>query len=248
VTGLLRNGFGATSDSSFTHYQQQLAKSWLRGRYWGEAIALNSAQVDDLPEWDDLPDGVKHFFKLLHLLSQPGAQFFTIRLDLLIGEKALAAARGPVDWLANKIKRALESVGAPADQIAFALEFAPKQAKTLHRLHIHGALCIPTELLKNASEALREALAPDYILHGSNAAVRFETPAKVGDVAKYVVKESGITKARIVQTLSRGSAVKGSSPLRASAKATSGGRTIYNSLREKLFGRPDAVGVSTNAV
>lgn len=87
------------------------------------------------------------------------------------------------------------------------------------------------------TEALREALAPDYILHGSNAAVRFETPAKFGDMAKYVVKESGITKARIIQTLNSGSALKGSSPLQASANATSGGRTIHNSLREILYGR-----------
>ncbi|RJG12602.1 hypothetical protein D3879_04760 [Pseudomonas cavernicola] len=243
ITGILSTDFGAISNSPFTHFQQKLARDWLRTRYWGEVIILNPPQVDDLPEWDDLPADVKHFFKLSYLLSQPGAQFFTIRLDPSIGEKALAAPRGPSDWLADKIKRALESVGVPADQIAFVLEFAPKQAKTLHKLHIHGALCIPAEMLERASEALKKALAPEYTHHGRNKAVMLEAPRKVADVAKYVVKESKITKDRIIRLLNQLHATnhgKGANPHRASEIATAGGRAIYTNLRSSLFGKQEA--------
>ncbi|MGH8379753.1 hypothetical protein [Pseudomonas sp.] len=243
ITGLLSTGFGAISHYPFSQYQQQLARSWLRSRYWGQAIILNPPQVDDLPEWDDLPADVKHFFKLSYLLSQPGAQFITIRLSPQIGEKALAAPRGPADWLANKIKRALKSVGIPADHIAFALEFAPKQAKTLHKLHIHGAACIPVEMRRQVSEALTDALAPDYKQHGTNEAVRLEAPEKAGDVAKYVVKESKITKNRIIRLLNQNRSNNhgnGASPHRASELATAGGRAIYNDLRGSLFGNQEA--------
>lgn len=244
AAGLRRNGFGAISNYPFAHIQQLFAKSWLRSRYWGGAIALNSAPVDDLPDWDDLPADVKHFFKLLHLLNQPGAQFFTIRLDPSIGERALAAARGPADWLADKIKRALESVGVSADQIAFALEFAPKQARTLHRLHIHGALCVSAEMLGRVAKALVDALAPEYKHHGTNAAIKLEAPAKVRDVAKYVVKESGITKNRLIRLLNQNNATdhpKGANPHRASTSATAGGRMLYNDLRSALFSKQEAV-------
>lgn len=240
VSGLLNSEFGAIGDYPSNHYQQQSARSWLRSRYWGQAITLNPPKVNDLLEWDDLPADVKHFFKLSHLLSQPGALFITIRFDPEIGEKALRSARGPADWLAYKIKRALESVGIPADQIAFALEFAPGQAKTLHKLHIHGALCIPVEMLERASEALTAALAPKYKQHGTNSAVKLETPEKVGDVAKYVVKESRLTKDRVIRLLNQyhnSNTNKGSNPHRASAIATAGGRAIYNNLRDSLFGK-----------
>ncbi|MNF52632.1 hypothetical protein D3C84_339840 [compost metagenome] len=212
---------------------------------------MNPPQVDDLPEWDDLPADVKHFFKLSNLLSQPGALFITTRLDPSIGEKALQSARGPADWLADKIKRALESVGIPADQIAFALELAPKQAKTLHKLHIHGALCIPAEMLEQASEAITAALAPEYKQHGTNAAVRLDTPNKVGDVAKYVVKESVITKDRIIRLRSQlraSSDGKGANPHRATEIATTGGRTLYSNLRRSLFGNQEAFHKATQEI
>ncbi|WP_202370611.1 hypothetical protein [Pseudomonas sp. MWU318] len=238
IAGFLSIGFGAISYYPLSQYQRQLARSWLRSKYWGRAIILNPSRVVDLPEWDDLPADVKHFFKLSYLLSQPGTQFVTIRLDARIGEKALAAPRGPADWLANKIKRALESVAIPLNHIAFALEFAPKQARTLHKLHIHGALRIPSEMAKIASIALTKALAPDYKQHGTNEAVRLESPSKAGDIAKYVVKEYKITKERIIALQDQGRAnnhINGANPLRASEAVTVGGRSIYDCLRRSLL-------------
>lgn len=135
------------SSSASTKLIKDITRSWLRSRYWGDAMILSDTldlpSPDSLPEWKRLPAEVAQFFKLMHALNQPDAVFLTSRLDPNIGELALHSERGPCDWLAERITRALRNIGLHAEHMAFSIEFAPKQAKTLHRLHIHGALCIP---------------------------------------------------------------------------------------------------------
>lgn len=47
-------------------------------------------------------------------------------------------------------------------ELAFNLEFNHTGNTENHPLHIHGALCIPEDSVKEVSEALRKALEMDY--------------------------------------------------------------------------------------
>jgi hypothetical protein len=213
-------------------------RSWLKARYWGEAMILSATHYlpppSSLPSWKALPSEVAQFFKLLFVLEHPDAVFATIRLDPEIGDSALEAKRGPCDWLAERLARALRETGVTAEHIAFSVEFAPRQARTLHRLHIHGAIRIPEDLRDQALAAVKKALAPSYTSHGKNQAVIFEEPRKATDVARYAPKEAAFrTEHRIIAV--RGGK-RGSSAHRASQAATAGGRRAYESLNQLLYG------------
>lgn len=146
-----------------------------------------------LPDWAKaLRNDLKQFFRLLHLASQPSAQTMSIRLDHDIATAALAAPRGPADYLADTIKRTLKKLGLETE-MAFNLEFIHGASKENHSLHIHGVFCIPDKRIPDVTEALRVALAPDYRARWSNVAVLIEPPQSVSCWAAYCVKEHGIT-------------------------------------------------------
>lgn len=229
-----------SSPTSSTHTKliKDTIRSWLRARYWGDAMILADTYhlpaPDSLPQWKALPAEVAQFFKLLFVLEHPDAVFVTIRLDPDIGERALASPRGPCDWLAERVNRALRKAGVNPEYLAFSIEYAPRQAKTLHRLHIHGAMRIPIDLRHNAAEALKEALAPAYTTHGKNQAIKLEKPWKTTDVARYAPKEAAFkTEHRLV--IARGGK-RGSSAHRAAETATIGGRSAYRQLSEIVYG------------
>lgn len=186
-----------------------------------------------LSEWKRLPADAAQFFKLLHVLAQPNAVFVTCRLDPEIGEQALRAERGPCDWLAERIRLALRGIGLPTEHMAFNIEFAPGQAKTLHRLHIHGALCIPADSRAQAIDEIKKVLAPAYKTHGRNVAVKIEEPQSAPDVARYIPKEARITEPRILKARGR---KKGASAHRASEAATAGGRAAYQAMNQLVYG------------
>lgn len=220
-----------------TKFTKGLVRSWLKSRYWGDAMILSDVldlpSPSTLPKWNNLPADAAQFFKLLHVLNQPNAVFMTCRLDLDIGEQALHAERGPCDWLAERITRALRSIGLPAEYMAFCIEFAPGQAKTLHRLHIHGAFCIPADSRAQAMDEIKKVLAPAYKTHGRNVAVKIEEPHSAPDVARYIPKEARITEPRILKARSP---KKGASAHRASQAATVGGRTTYLAMNQLVYG------------
>jgi hypothetical protein len=225
--------------SANTKYIKGLIRSWLKSRYWGQAMILDGTHhlppPSSLPKWRALPPEVAQFFKLLFVLEDPDAIFVTIRLDQNIGDDALDALRGPCDWLADRIKRALREVGCNYKHLAFCIEYAPGKAKTLHRLHIHGAMRIPPERRNAALAALKSALAPNYKTHGKNHAVKFEEPRKATDVARYAPKEAALTEGRILSARGK---KRGSSAHRASQAATAGGSEAYLSLNRFLYGNP----------
>lgn len=228
-----------STGSEKTKFMKGIIKSWLKSRYWGRAMVLSDTldlpQPDSLAKWRMLPSEVAQFFKLLFVLHQTNAVFISSRLDVAVGEQALTSKRGPSDWLAGRINRALSEIQVPTDFVAFSIEFAPKQAKTLHRLHIHGCCCIPEEKRKQAEDVLKKLLAPDYKTHGKNVAVKIERPRKNTDVARYAPKEAAITELRIRKA--RGCKL-GSSAHRASARATRGGQEAYEMMNKFLHGNP----------
>ena len=64
-----------------------------------------------LPDWSkNLSKDIKQFFRLRHLLSQPNAHTISIRLGHKIAEAALSAPRGPADYIAGVIMRALKAL------------------------------------------------------------------------------------------------------------------------------------------
>lgn len=229
------------TSSADTKFTRALVRSWLRSRYWGDAMILSD--VLDLPwpstlsEWKYLPADAAQFFKLLHVLAQPNAVFVTCRLDPDIGEQALHAKRGPCDWLDGRIKQALRGIGLPTEHMTFNIEFTPGQAKTLHRLHIHGAFCIPVDRRAQAADEIKKVLAPAYKTHGRNVAVKIEEPQSAPDVARYIPKEARITEPRIRKA--RGSKEgAGAGAHRASKAATSGGRAAYQAMNQLVYGNP----------
>lgn len=220
-------------------FVRRIVKDWLKSRYWGQAMILDSTHhlptPDSLPEWNRLPSDVAQFFKLIAVLHHPDAIFATIRLDIDIGERAIQAKQGPCSWLAERITRALASAGIDSTHIAFSIEFAPKQAKTIHRLHIHGALHIPAHLREQAKKALKQALAPQYVPHGTNEAIQLQEPHSTPDVARYIPKDEAPTQNKL-KRLRRTKA--GSGAHRSTSEATRGGQQKYSSIKQFVSGNP----------
>lgn len=218
---------------------RRMVKDWLKSRYWGQAMILDSTHhlppPDSLPDWNRLPSDVAQFFKLIAVLHHPDAIFATIRLDIDIGERAIHAKQGPCSWLAERITRALASADIDSTHMAFSIEFAPKQAKTIHKLHIHGALHIPAHLREQAKEALKQALAPLYAQHGTNEAIQLEEPHRAPDVARYIPKDETPTQNKL-KRLRRTKAGNGAH--RSTSEATRGGQQNYSSIKQFISGNP----------
>lgn len=151
----------------------------------------------ELPDWAKFVSAeMKQYFRLHLLCAKPEAKTITIRLDHDSAEAALAAPRGPANYLAEIIKRTLTKLGIETD-LAFSLEFNHTGSTENHPLHIHGAFCIPDDRLKEVSEALRSALAEGYRQRYKNLAVHTERPRSAHWWASYCIKEYIITAGRL---------------------------------------------------
>lgn len=147
----------------------------------------------ELPDWAKFVSPVmKQYFRLHLLCIKPNAKTVTIRLDHDSAEAALVAQRGPANHLAGVIKRALRKLGIETE-LAFSLEFNHTGNTENHPLHIHGALCIPDDRMREVSEALRKALALGYRQRYTNLAVHIEKPLSAHWWAAYCIKEYFIT-------------------------------------------------------
>lgn len=151
----------------------------------------------ELPDWAKfVSPEMKQYFRLHLLCTKPDAKTITIRLDHRTADAALAAPRGPANYLADIIKRTLAKLGIETE-LAFNLEFNHAGSTENHPLHIHGALCISEDRIKEVSEALRKALALGYRQRYKNLAVHIEKPRSTYWWATYCIKEYGISASRL---------------------------------------------------
>jgi hypothetical protein len=151
----------------------------------------------ELPEWAKfVSPEMKQYFRLHLLCTKPDSKAITSRLDHDSAEAALAAPRGPANYLADIIKRNLAKLGIETD-LALNLEFNHTGRTENHPLHIHGALRIPESMVKEVSEALRNSLAESYRQRYGNVAVLIEAPRSAHWWAAYCIKEYTATAGRL---------------------------------------------------
>lgn len=159
--------------------------------------------IGELPEWAKfVSPEMKQYFRLHLLCTKPDAKTITIRLGHDSAEAALAAPRGPANYLAEIIKRTLVNLGIDTE-LAFSLEFNHTSSTENHPLHIHGAFCIPDNRLKEVLKALRKALAQGYRQRYKNLAVDVERPRNPQWWAAYCIKEYVLTAIRLEATRGR---------------------------------------------
>ena len=178
----------------------------------------------ELPDWAKFvrPE-IKQFFRIFKLCTKPYAKTITIRLDHETAEAALAAPRGPANYIAEIIKRTLAKLGITTDQ-AFNIEFIHTGRTENHPAHIHGALCIPDDRVYEVTKALREALADGYRQRYNNLAVHIEAPRSARSWAIYCVKEYDITASRLT-----GERLRKTSPDYATQRLTRQAQELYES-------------------
>lgn len=151
----------------------------------------------ELPGWAKfVSPEMKQYFRLHLLCTKPDAKTITIRLDHDSAEAAMAALRGPANYLAEIIKRILVKLGIHTE-LALNLEFNHTGSTENHPLHLHGAFCIPEDRVDEVSEALRTALALDYRQRYKNLAIHIERPRSARWWATYCIKEYNITACRL---------------------------------------------------
>lgn len=159
--------------------------------------------IGELTDWAKfVSPEMKQYFRLHLLSTKPDAKTITIRLDHDSAEAALAAPRGPANYLAEIIKRTLAKLGIDTD-LAFNLEFNHSNRTENHPLHIHGAFCIPDNRVEEVSEALRKALAQGYRQRYKNLAAHVERPRNAQWWAAYCIKEYVLTAIRLEATRGR---------------------------------------------
>ncbi|MNJ23940.1 hypothetical protein D3C77_183410 [compost metagenome] len=162
-----------------------------------QKLAQSYQGTGELPDWaKSVSPEMKQYFRLHVLCTKPDAKMITIRLDHDLAEAALAAPRGPANYLADIIKRTLKKLEIETE-LAFNLEFNHTGSTENHPLHIHGAVCIPDDRMHEVSEALRKALAHGYRQRYKNLAVHIEKPRSSHWWAAYCIKEYGITAGRL---------------------------------------------------
>ena len=130
------------------------------------------------------------------LCTRPDAKTITIRLDHATAQAALAAPRGPANYIGGIIKRTLAKLGIATDQ-AFNLEFNHTGRTENHPAHIHGTLCIPDDRVDEVIGALRSALAEGYRQRYKNLAVHIDAPRSARSWAMYCIKEYDLTAIRL---------------------------------------------------
>ncbi|WP_122745744.1 hypothetical protein [Pseudomonas viridiflava] len=160
-------------------------------------LAREYQGTGELPDWAKfLSPEMKQFFRIFQQCTQPDAKTITIRLDHKTAAAALAAPRGPANYLAEIIKRALAKLGIETE-LTFNLEFNHTGRTENHPAHIHGALCIPDDRVVEVIGALRRALAEGYRQRYTNLAVHIEAPRSARSWAIYCIKEYDLTAIRL---------------------------------------------------
>lgn len=160
-------------------------------------LAQDYQGIGKLPDWAKfVSPEIKQFFRIFRLCMRPDAKAITIRLDHKTADAALAAPRGPANYIAEIIKRTLAKLGIATDQ-AFNIEFNHTGRTENHPAHIHGALCIPDDRIDDVAEALRGVLAMDYRQRYTNHAVYIEAPRSARSWAIYCIKEYAITAQKL---------------------------------------------------
>lgn len=179
----------------------------------------------ELPDWAKFvrPE-IKQFFRIFRLCTQPDAKTITIRLDHETAEAALAAPRGPANYIAEIMKRTLAKLGIATDQ-AFNIEFNHTGRTENHPAHIHGALCIPDDQVVEVVGALRRALAEGYRQRYINVAVHIEAPRSARSWAIYCVKEYRTTASMLFDER-----LRRTSPDYATQKLTQQAKKMYESM------------------
>lgn len=179
----------------------------------------------ELPNWAKFvrPE-IKQFFRIFRLCTKPDAKTITIRLDHETAEAALAAPRGPANYIAEIIKRTLAKLGIATDQ-AFNIEFNHTGRTENHPAHIHGALCIPDDRVVEVVGALRRALAEGYRQRYINLAVHIEAPRSARAWAIYCVKEYDITAIKLTD-----GRLRKTRPDYATQKLTQQAKELYESI------------------
>lgn len=176
------------------HHQQQ---KLLKIDAFVRTLAQEYQGSGELPDWaKHVSPEIKQFFRVFRLCTRRNAKAITIRLDHKTADAALAARRGPANYIAEIIKRTLAKLGIATDQ-AFNIEFNHTGRTENHPAHIHGALCIPDDRMNEVTEALREALAAGYRQRYNNIAVHIEAPRSARSWAIYCIKEYDVTAIRL---------------------------------------------------
>lgn len=154
-----------------------------------QKLAREYQGTGKLPDWDKfVSPKIKQFFRIFHQCRKPDSKNLTIRLDQKTAEAALAAPRGPANYLAEIIKRTLAKLGINTG-VAFNLEFNHTGRTENHPAHLHGALCVPDDKVDEVAEALRSVLAMGYRQRYKNVAIHIETPLSARSWAAYCIKE-----------------------------------------------------------
>lgn len=184
--------------------------------------AQSAAFGIELHDWSKrVPEETKRAFTLIGYASHRDAYAITFRLSHRVAQAALAAKKGPTDYLAGLLKR------AGLTEFAFVLEFSDSESEENHPLHIHGVAIIPAELLDGLSERLREALAHDYRQRGDNRAIDIRSLVTPVRWMHYITKQIAQTTARLSQ--GRPEEI---SPYYASRIARAAGRELYEEIRQ----------------
>ncbi|MFG0841168.1 hypothetical protein [Pseudomonas sp. FYR_5] len=214
----------ATSDLNSEHDHQQLEAVRNTDVFIRELVKSYQG-TGVLRDWAKfVSPEMKQYFRLHLLCTKPDAKTTTIRLDHDSAEAALAAPRGPANYLAEIIKRTLVKLGIHTD-VAFNLEFNHSGGTENHPLHIHGAFCIPDDRVDDVSEALRTALALGYRQRYTNLAVHIEKPRSAHWWAAYCIKEYLITACSL-----NGSRKLKNRPSYATQKLTQGAKGFYEDI------------------
>lgn len=186
----------AISELHYEHDPQQL-EAFRKTDTFIRELMQSYQGTGELPDWAKfVSPSMKQYFRIHLLCTKPDAKAVTIRLDQASATAALAAPRGPANYLAEVIKRSLAKLGVESD-LALNLEFNHTATTENHPLHIHGAFCIPDELMGDVSAALRDALAQGYRQRYNNLAVLIEKPKSARMWATYCIKEYGMAAASL---------------------------------------------------
>lgn len=162
-----------------------------------QKLAQEYQETGKLPDWAKFVRAeIKQFFRIFRQCTKPDAKTITIRLDHKTAETALAAPRGPANYVAEIMKRALKKLGIETE-LAFNIEFNHTGRTENHPAHIHGALCIQDNRVDEVTEALRAALAEGYRQRYKNLAVHIEAPRSASSWAIYCTKEYASTAIRL---------------------------------------------------
>lgn len=222
----------ATDQEEREEVQARINKLEANNRY-AHRLAKSVASGIELHEWKRGVSGeVKQAFTLLGFAAHRDAYALTIRLDSGVAGAALAAAKGPADYLSAILR------GLGVTELAFVLERSDSESSENSPWHLHCSANILADLLEELTREsigadgepepskLREALALDYRQRFKNKAIDVQPLRTPGAWATYITKEVDVTAHRL----------KGRSPCYASQSAKTAGRELHQGIRQWLAG------------